>query len=114
MEERTIIIKQGSFGSFLRGLAVGAVIALLFAPRSGEDTRSMLKDRGMQVRDQAMDIAKDIPNRAQGYMQDARNKINETIQGVKQSAQDASGDSNKELKRELEIMEEVNNPNYNV
>lgn len=110
MEERTIIIKQGSFGSFLRGLAIGAVVALLVAPRSGVETREMLMDRGMQVRDRAKDIAEETRTRAVSYVQDARNKIQETVKGVNQG----SMDTNKELEREVSILEDINNPNYNV
>lgn len=36
--------------SFITGLGVGAAMALLFAPRSGEDTREMLSDSAEQGR----------------------------------------------------------------
>lgn len=34
------------FGYFLAGLGIGALIGILFAPRSGEETREYLRERG--------------------------------------------------------------------
>lgn len=110
MNEKTIIVKQGSFGSFLRGMMVGAALALLFAPRTGEQTRQMLNDRSTDIKDRAVNIAKDTRGRAQDVVQQARTKIEGTMKGSKEGLED----TNKELKRELNIMEDVNNPNYNV
>ena len=46
-DERYVVIENHSagVGSFLVGLAVGAGIALLFAPRSGQATRRDIKRR---------------------------------------------------------------------
>ena len=45
------------FGAFLVGFLVGgvsgAITALLLAPQSGEETRTMIKDRSIELRDQA-------------------------------------------------------------
>ncbi len=44
-------------GLFLSGVVVGAVvgagIALLYAPRSGKDTRAYLSDRGRELKERA-------------------------------------------------------------
>jgi gas vesicle protein len=111
MDEKTIIVKQGGgFGSFLRGLVIGAAIAFLVAPRSGEETRQMLTEKGVEFKDKAVDMAKDTRDRAQGIVSDARSKIEDTVKNVKEQ----TPDSTKELKRELEIEEEINNPNFNL
>ena len=51
-------------GSFLAGLgiglAVGAAVALLFAPQSGADTRRALRRRGERVRTKAGDAWSDL------------------------------------------------------
>lgn len=115
MEEKVLVIKQGSaFGTFLRGAVIGATIALLFAPRSGRETRTMLSERGSEMYDKAKYIAQDTRDRAQTVVSDARNKIEDTIQGVKQGASSTLGKTTKDLKREVEIMEDVNNPHYNL
>ncbi len=110
MNERTIIIKQGSFGSLVRGIIIGAVIGMLFAPRSGRETRDMLVQRGTEFKDQAMDVANNTRDRAQSLIDDTRNKINDSMKSVTQG----SGMSKKELERDLEIMDDINNPNYNL
>ncbi|MGO8818176.1 MAG: YtxH domain-containing protein [Terriglobia bacterium] len=64
-------------GFFLAGLGIGAVIALLFAPRSGKETRDMImqkaedgadfvKTKGDEIRKQAEDAVekgKDLVNK---------------------------------------------------
>jgi len=107
MEEKIIVVREsGSFGAFMRGMVIGAAIALLVAPRSGRETRHMLTERGSEVVDKASYIAKDTRDRAQNVVSSAKNKIEETVKGVKEGANQTT----KDLKREVEIMEDVNNP----
>ena len=57
-EEPYIVIERergSSVGSFLLGALVGAGIALLFAPMSGEETRDELTRRAQDLKDQARD-----------------------------------------------------------
>ena len=44
---------SSGFGSFLLGIAVGAVVGLLFAPEAGDDTRRKLSKRLRNLRDAA-------------------------------------------------------------
>ena len=37
--------KKGGFGKFLGGIALGAGLGILFAPKSGEETRKILKEK---------------------------------------------------------------------
>lgn len=47
-------------GSFMVGLLVGAVaggvVAGLLAPRSGEETRAIVRERGLELKDRAEDV----------------------------------------------------------
>jgi gas vesicle protein len=52
--------RNGSdFGSFLSGFLmgglIGAAVALLMAPQSGEETRKLIREKGIELRDQASD-----------------------------------------------------------
>jgi gas vesicle protein len=38
---------------FLAGALVGGIIALLYAPQKGSETRGMIKDKAVEVRDNA-------------------------------------------------------------
>lgn len=40
------------------GMAAGATIGLLYAPKGGKDTRQYLRDRMIQMREQAKDAIK--------------------------------------------------------
>jgi gas vesicle protein len=45
--------RSSGFGSFLLGVAVGAVVGFLFAPEAGDDTRRKLGKRLRNLRDAA-------------------------------------------------------------
>lgn len=45
----------GFFCGALFGAAVGTIIGILIAPRSGEETRAMIADSALDFRDKAMD-----------------------------------------------------------
>jgi len=52
--------KESGFGDFLAGFLlgglVGAAVALLFAPQSGEETVSMIRDKGIELRDKVAEM----------------------------------------------------------
>jgi len=48
---------------FLAGAAIGAAIALLYAPASGEETRAKLIDRANEGRDLLGDRGRDLMDR---------------------------------------------------
>jgi len=51
-------------GYFLAGLGLGAVIALLFAPRSGEETRQYLRERAEEGVDDLKRRGRELKERA--------------------------------------------------
>jgi gas vesicle protein len=50
----------GRFAWFLTGAIIGATIAILYAPKSGKDTRKYISDVTQQSRDAVTDTSKDI------------------------------------------------------
>jgi gas vesicle protein len=108
--ERTVIIKKSSFRSFLTGALIGAGVALLFAPHTGRETREMITDKSLDLKDRATDVVNDTRERAQMTFATARNKVEETVKNVKDRAQEDP--DIRDLKRELEIMDDVNNPSF--
>ena len=49
----------GAFLSgFMLGGLVGAAVALILAPQSGEETRAQIRQKGIELRDQALETAK--------------------------------------------------------
>ncbi|MDP9369155.1 MAG: YtxH domain-containing protein [Chloroflexota bacterium] len=51
---------SGFFGGFGLGLLVGAVLALVFAPQTGEETRGMVAERAVQLKERASDLVSQV------------------------------------------------------
>ena len=82
--------ERDEFGAFLVGFIVGgltgAVAALLFAPQSGEETRAVIKERSIELRDKAAEEAEAAWKRAEAAANEAREKAEElTKQAMAQS-----------------------------
>jgi len=73
--------ERDEFGAFLVGFIVGgltgAVAALLFAPQSGEETRAVIKERSIELRDKATAEAEDAWKHAEEAAIEARQKAEE-------------------------------------
>ncbi|CAA9569332.1 MAG: hypothetical protein AVDCRST_MAG70-2349 [uncultured Thermomicrobiales bacterium] len=46
----------GFFSGFGLGIVVGALLALVFAPKRGNETREMVSERAVQLKDKATDM----------------------------------------------------------
>jgi len=72
---------RDEFGAFLVGFVVGgltgAVVALLFAPQTGEETRALIKDKSIELRDKAQLTAEEAYARAEQAAKDARARAEE-------------------------------------
>src|ERR687897_2357456 len=53
---------KGFFSGFLLGVVVGAVLALIFAPQRGEDTRGLVKDKATELVHQVRGEADEAPS----------------------------------------------------
>jgi len=73
--------ERDEFGAFLVGFIVGgltgAVAALLFAPQSGEETRAVIKERSIELRDKATAEAEEAWKHAEEAAIEARQKAEE-------------------------------------
>ena len=60
---------NNDFGAFLAGVIVGGVMgalaALLMAPQSGEEIRTMLREKGVEIKDRATVSAEEALKRAE-------------------------------------------------
>lgn len=86
-DERYVVIENHSagVGPFLVGLAVGAGIALLFAPRSGEATRRDIKRRAVRVRRAAEQVASDMADSVSDSFNDARRRVEEKLDAAREA-----------------------------
>jgi len=79
---------RDEFGAFLVGFIVGglsgAVVALLFAPQSGEETRALIKDKSIELRDKAQVTAEEAIARAEAVAADARARADELARQLRE------------------------------
>ncbi len=79
--------REAGIGSFIIGLAVGAGVALLFAPRTGEVTRRDLQRSAQRMGDQAQNLVTGVADSVSQTIQDARMRV-ETRIGVARDSVD--------------------------
>ena len=61
----------------LIGVAIGAAVALLYAPKSGEEARGLIGDKASDLRDSASDWGHDLSDRAGDWKGLAKRKFQE-------------------------------------
>ncbi len=70
----------GYLGWFLFGAALGAVAAVLAAPRAGRETREMLAERGSDWARRAQELATEAQSRAGDWIEKGRDRVEEQTQ----------------------------------
>lgn len=72
--------KSGAFlGGVLLGTAIGSIVGLLLAPRSGRETRVLLKQSVESIPEVAEDAADSAHEQIDRLVQSARRSLDETI-----------------------------------
>lgn len=66
---------NSDFGAFLAGFVIGGLVgaatALLLAPQSGEETRTIIRDKSIELKDKAGETAAEARTRAEKAYTDA-------------------------------------------
>ncbi len=75
--------------AFLGGLVVGGGVALLLAPRSGEETRRIIKDYTKKAEEEALDKLKEAQQAVEDTIVRGKHSINEKKAAVLRAAIDA-------------------------
>ena len=87
---------RDEFGAFLVGFIVGgltgAVVSLLFAPQSGEETRALIKDKSIELRDKAQVTAEEALARAESIAADARTRAEELTKEARHRAEELANE----------------------
>lgn len=86
-DEPAVIIERhsGGVGSFLVGVAIGAVAALLLAPQSGAATRRDIRRGARRAKRAARDIAGDISTKVNDTFDQARTRVENGIDTARQA-----------------------------
>ncbi len=88
-DEPIVVIEKSEpgIGTFLAGLAIGAGIALLFAPRSGEETRRDLERRARKIGDQAQDLVSGVTESVGQTLQDAKTSVENRLDSARNAVE---------------------------
>jgi gas vesicle protein len=81
-------------GSLLIGAVIGAVAALLVAPQSGMQTRTMIKEKGSEVKDKIVYGAGETRVKAQQAVVGLRDRAGKLVRGMRRTD---SGDDDGDL-----------------
>lgn len=81
---------RDEFGAFLVGFVVGgltgAITALLLAPQSGEETREVIKERAIELRDKATTTASEAYTQAETAANEAVRRAEVLLAQAKETA----------------------------
>jgi gas vesicle protein len=95
----------GSAGAFVVGALVGAGLALLFAPRSGEETQAELRERARRLRESAEDRVREAQRNLEERLDHAREGVQSRLDEVRdavEAGRTAAHDAREDLERKLE------------
>ena len=82
-EPYVIIEKQEiGIGPFLLGIALGAGVALLFAPQSGQETRRGIARSARRAQDAAQDFVEDVSGTVADKFKEVRSSVEERIEAT--------------------------------
>jgi len=94
-----------SMGTFVLGALVGAGLALLFAPQSGEETQEEIRQRALRLKSAAEDRVKIAQENLEGRLDAARTGIEGRVESVKEAVEagrKAATEARDELEDKLE------------
>lgn len=82
-EPYVVVEKQEiGIGPFLLGIALGAGVALLFAPQSGEETRRGIARSARRAQDAAQDFVEDVSGTVADKFKEVRTTVEERIEAT--------------------------------
>ena len=78
------------FAGMVIGGLVGAATALLLAPQSGEETRSLIRDRSIELKDKAIEYGQDFQLRAEKVLDDTREQLAVVLEDLRNRTDELS------------------------
>ena len=79
---------KSSMFAFMKGLVLGAVAALLFAPKSGKETREAISSTAHDVKQKAQQTGEQVKEKVHRGVEVAKDKGGRTIEAIKNANQE--------------------------
>lgn len=102
---------NNEFGAFMAGLLLGgiagAITALLLAPQSGEETRKVIVEKSMELKDKALETVDEARLRAEKAADDARIAAKEYTQKLQEQAKNIQEQGRVILEEQKQKIEKV-------
>lgn len=92
---------EASLAPFLWGALIGAGIALLFAPRSGRETRETITQGAMRLKDAAEDTVRTVQESVTGAVDNVRSQVGGGVHRAR-SAVEAGRTAARESRADME------------
>jgi gas vesicle protein len=86
---------KGLIFGFIAGSVVGAVLALLYAPKTGKEFRADLKERAGDLADEAQEYLSRAKTKAVEIINDGKRKSDSLISDARKRADSIMGDAEK-------------------
>ncbi len=78
---------SNDFVSFMAGMVIGGLVgaaaAMLLAPQTGEETRALIRDKSIELKDKALETTQDMQLRAEKALETTRAQLEDTIDELK-------------------------------
>jgi gas vesicle protein len=75
--------RRGLCIGLVSGAVIGGVIALLYAPKTGKETRQLIRDKAIEVADTAKEKASEVVDTVKEKVSEASRKGQAAIQSLK-------------------------------
>ncbi len=76
------------FKGFLFGGVFGALAGLLFAPKSGKETRDDIRKYSLELKDSSLERLEEVQKRAEEVLRETKRQLEELKQNVASAAKD--------------------------
>ena len=99
-QQPTVIVERGGGGvvAFLCGALVGAGVALLFAPKSGEETQADLREGARRFREGAGEKLTDLRDNVEDRYGRTREEMGERMGAIRKNVRDRQQKAEEALK----------------
>jgi gas vesicle protein len=99
--------RDHSMMSFLLGAAVGGIAALLFAPRSGQETRRQLSETAGSLQDRGVAAVRSVADDARSLTSETTTKVREKAGEVSELVRDTVHDAASSARGQVDAVKEA-------